>query len=259
MIDRASPLPLWAQILDDLRIQLAAGAFADRFPTDVELVARYGVSRQTVREAVRRLSDAGLVERTRGRGTRVREFRQIGGTLESLFERIEAQGATQRSVVRIRDLRADPRVAAHLELPADARLVHIERLRLADDEPLAVDRAWLPADLGEGLMTADLSHSGIYLELLRSCGVEIDHATEQIRPVLPPVGDRRALSLPAGVAAFSIDRLTWSAERPLEWRNTVVRGDRYTITLALARGPDDGPQVPWTAIGQDGRLVRSGD
>jgi GntR family transcriptional regulator len=248
MIDRGSPLPLWAQILDDLRAELSAGAFAGRFPTDIELVARYGVSRQTVREAVRRLSDAGLVERTRGRGTTVREFQQIGGSLESLHERIEAQGASQRSVVRVADLRADPDVARRLELPADARLVHIERLRLADDEPLAIDRAWLPADLGDGLLSADLSHSGIYLELLRSCGVEVDHGAEQIRPVLPPPEDRRALDMPVGVAAFSIERLTCSAERPVEWRHSVVRGDRYTITLALTRSREDGPQVPWTAI-----------
>lgn len=248
MIDRASPLPLWAQILDDLRAELAAGAFADRFPTDVELVTRYGVSRQTVREAIRRLSDAGLVERTRGRGTRVREFQQIGGSLESLYERIEAQGAAQRSVVRVGDRRTDPVVAAHLDLPAGAALVHIERLRLADDEPLALDRAWLPADVGDGLLTADLSHSGIYRELLRSRGVEVDQATEQIRPVLPNAGDRRTLKLPQGVAAFSIERLSRSAGRPIEWRRSVVRGDRYTISLELTRTTEDTARVPWTPI-----------
>jgi GntR family transcriptional regulator len=225
-----------------------AGAFADRFPTDIELVTRYGVSRQTVREAVRRLSDAGLVERTRGRGTRVREFQQIGGSLESLFERIEAQGAVQRSVVRARDRRTDAAIAGRLELPADAGLVHIERLRLADDEPLALDRAWLPAELGEALLAADLSRSGIHLELLRSRGIVVDHGTERIRPVLPSAEDRRILELPRGVAAFSIERLTCSAERPVEWRHSLVRGDRYTITLELARSTDETARVPWTAV-----------
>ncbi len=235
LIDRSSPLPLWAQVLEDLRARLTAGEFVERFPTDNELVARYGVSRQTVREAVRRLSDAGVLERARGRGTRVRDFQQIGGTLESLYEQIEAQGAAQRSIVRARELVTDPAIATRLKLAADAHLVHIERLRLADDEPLALDRAWLPEDLAAGLLTADLSHTGIYLELLRSCGVEVDHGSEQIKPLLPAAEDRKTLRLPRGEAAFSIERLTHSAERPVEWRHSLVRGDRYTITLALAR------------------------
>lgn len=247
LIDRSSPLPLWAQVLEDLRAQLAAGEFTSRFPTDTELVARYGVSRQTVRDAVRRLSDAGVLDRERGRGTRVRDFQQIGGSLESLYEQIEAQGAAHRSIVRVRDRVRNPAIAGRLELSAYTRLVYIERLRLADDEPLALDRAWLPEDLAAGLLDADLSRTGIYLELLRSCGVEVDHASEQIKPVLPAAEDRETLGLPADAAAFSIERLTRSPQRAVEWRHTLLRGDRYTITLALSRSLAAPARVPWTA------------
>ena len=52
-LDRSSPLPLWAQLLDDLRDRLDAGEFAESFPTDLELTTAYGVSRHTAREAVR--------------------------------------------------------------------------------------------------------------------------------------------------------------------------------------------------------------
>ena len=79
MLDRTSPLPLWAQIADDLRARLARNEFSERFPTDEDLVREYAVSRQTVREAVRRLEQAGVVERHRGRGTFLRptpEFEQ---------------------------------------------------------------------------------------------------------------------------------------------------------------------------------------
>lgn len=249
MIDRSDPLPLWAQVLADLRARLAAGEFAERFPTDQQLVARYGVSRQTVREAVRRLSDAGLVERARGRGTRVRAFQQVGGTLESLHEQIEAQGATQRSVVRTCELVTDGDAAARLGQPAGAPLVHVERLRLADDEPLALDRAWLPARLGADLLDADLSDTGIYAELLRSRGIEVDGGSERIAPVLPSPQDRRTLRLPRGQAAFSIERLTTAAGEPVEWRHSIVRGDRYTIAFPLSRAP---ARLPWAAAGRAG-------
>ena len=61
-VDRSDPLPLWAQVLGDLTVRLDAGEFDEHFPTDQELVQAYDVSRQTVRDAVRRLSDAGRVD-----------------------------------------------------------------------------------------------------------------------------------------------------------------------------------------------------
>ena len=250
-IDRTSPLPLWAQVLADLRGRLANGEFSERFPTDQQLVARYGVSRQTVREAVRRMSEAGLLERERGRGTRVRGFEQVGGSLESLYEQIEAQGAAQRSVVRTRAIVTDPDVARRLGRPARTRLVHIERLRLADGEPLALDRAWLPQELAEDLLGADLSRTGLYRELLRVCGIEVDGGREQIRPLIPDAADRRSLRLPRGEAAFSIERLTTAHGRPVEWRHSLVRGDRYTIAFSLTRAAQAAPAtaIPWERAG----------
>src|ERR1035437_6031842 len=146
-VDRMSPLPLWAQVLADLTRRLDAGEFDAGFPTDQELVAADGVSGQTAREAVRRLADDGLLARERGRGTKVRRlaFEHTPGTLEGLFHQVEAQGATQTSVVRVCQETRDAAIAKRLKLPARALLVEIERLRLADGEPLALDRSWLPA------------------------------------------------------------------------------------------------------------------
>jgi GntR family transcriptional regulator len=248
VIDRSSPMPLWAQVHADLRARVADGAFAQRLPAEHELATEYGVSRQTVREALRRLSDAGVIERERGRGTRVRAFRQVGGSLESLYEQIESQGAAQRSVVRVREVVADAAIAARLRRPARARLLHIERLRLADEEPLALDRSWLPAELAADLAHADLSHTGIYVELLRSTGLAVDGGHEHIKPILPDRADRATLALPRGEAAFSIERLTTAGGRPVEWRHSLVRGDRYTITFDLSPTRRH-PGVPWASLG----------
>ncbi|HWF74400.1 MAG TPA: GntR family transcriptional regulator [Solirubrobacteraceae bacterium] len=246
-IDRSSPLPLWAQVLADLTDRLDAGEFDERFPTDHELVAAYGVSRQTVREAVRRLADEGLLARERGRGTRVRtlEFEHTPGTLEGLFHQVEAQGATQTSVVRVREQTTDAEAARRLELPARAELVHIERLRLADGEPLALDRSWLPARVAQRLLDAPLTHAGLYDELARRCGVTIVGGSERVRPVVPTAGERRALKLHQDVAGFAIERLVRSETEPVEWRQSLVRGDRYSLVVELSpRGPGR-PALPW--------------
>ncbi|QEC49201.1 GntR family transcriptional regulator [Baekduia soli] len=248
-LDRTGPMPLWAQVHAHLRERLEAGEFAGGFPTDHQLVQAYGVSRQTVREAVRRLADAGLLERERGRGTRVRPFEYLGGGLESLHEQIEAQGAEQRSVVLEAGRVTDAAVAARLGLDAGATLVHIARLRLADGEPVALDDAWLDEALGAPLLDADLTHSGIYPLLRETTGVDVDGGTERLTPIVPTPAQRAALGLPRGTAAFSVERLTRHGERPVEWRRTLVRGDRWTITLELSRAPAR-PQggLPWTPV-----------
>ncbi len=99
-LDRTSALPLWAQLLEDLRRRLAAGAFERGFPGENDLVGQYEVSRHTVREALRRLRDSGVLESGRGRSTQVRkEIEQPLGSLYSLFREVEARGMVQASTV----------------------------------------------------------------------------------------------------------------------------------------------------------------
>jgi GntR family transcriptional regulator len=245
-IDRADPLPLWAQILAQLRARLQTGEFDQRFPTDEQLVSEYGVSRQTVREAVRRLAEEGRLERVRGRGTRVRSFEQVAGSLSSLYEQVREQGASQRSVVLAGAIVSDASVARQLALGAEAELVYIERLRFADQEPLALDRAWLPAGLAGQLLTVDLTDTGLYVELARLCGIGDLHGTERIRPVLPSAADRATLALPDGEAAFSIERLTRTGDATaVEWRHSLVRGDRYTIKIDSRSSGPARSALPW--------------
>ncbi len=246
-VDRMSPMPLWAQVLADLSDRLVAGEFDQRFPTDQELVDAYGVSRQTVREAVRRLADEGLLARERGRGTRVRpiEFEHTAGTLEGLFHEVEAHGVTQSSVVRVREEITDAGIARRLKLPARARLVHIERLRLADSEPLALDRSWLPVRVAHRLLEASLTHAGLYDELARLCDVRIDGGIERVRPVIPTAPERRALGISSDVAAFAIERLVCSGGAAVEWRQSLVRGDRCSFVVELSPGRVKQPSLPW--------------
>ena len=154
-LDRQSPMPLWAQLLADLRRRLRAGAFGDAFPGELALVADYRVSRQTVRAALRELRAEGVVVAERGRRPRLAgqpAITQPLGALYSLFASVEAAGLRQTSIVRARDLRADGVIADRLGLEASTPLFRLERLRLAGGEPLALDTVWLPADLGAPLL-----------------------------------------------------------------------------------------------------------
>lgn len=229
--DRRSPVPLWSQVVDDLRRRLDAGEFASHFPGDVDLMGQYGVSRHTVRDAVRRLQEGGLVVRERGRGTRVRSpgLEQPLGTLYSLHRSIEEQGHEQRSVVRVLEERTDAEAARVLGLPDDEPLIFLERVRHADGRAFAVDCSWLPASVARPLLQADLGHTALYAELQERCGVRPRSGWERIRPALPTPEQRRLLGTPARQPVFAIERVTDGPDGPLEWRHSVVRGDDFAF------------------------------
>lgn len=225
-------MPLWAQLLEDLRARLEAGEFTDEFPTDLELTTEYGVSRHTAREAVRRLQAEGVVSRERGRGTFVRTptFEQPTGAIYSLFRSIETKGLEQRSEVLDRSVVTDAEAAEHLGLDSDAELVRLERLRSVDGAALAHDTVWLPADIARPLLDVDFTHTALYDELQSRCGVRPTSGTEWIATELPGAEERQLLGLGAKQPVFRIRRLSSGVDgRRLEWRETVIRGDRYTF------------------------------
>ena len=231
-LDRASPLPLWAQLRADLLRRLDAGAFDEEFPGEMALVAAYQVSRQTVRTALRELRADGVVLAERGRRPRLASSVTIVqplGTLYSLFASVEAAGLRQTSIIRRRGLDANGVVADRLGLEASTVLFRLERLRLAGGEPLALDTVWLPGDLGAPLLEADLTHTGLYDELATRTGVRVDGGREDIRGVVPTAAEQRALAISPTTGALMISRLGYAGGRPVEWRRTLIRGDRFAL------------------------------
>jgi GntR family transcriptional regulator len=231
-LDRGSPLPLWAQLRGDLRRRLAAGAFDEAFPSELTLVTDYAVSRHTVRAALQELRADGVVVAERGRRPRLAEQAAITqplGVLYSLFASVESAGLRQASIVRARDLRADGVVADRLGLEASTPLFRLERLRLAGGEPLALDTVWLPAEIAAPLLEADFTHTALYEELAARTGIRVEGGREHIRVVVPTRAEQRLLDIPAAAGALAIDRLGHAGGRPVEWRHTLIRGDRFSL------------------------------
>ena len=230
-LDRASSQPLWSQLESELRRRIKEGEFDARFPTDLELTRHYEVSRHTVREAVSALGRDGLVSRVRGRGTVVRrgKFEQHLGALYSLFAQVEATGVPQTSEVREIGIGPQHEVARRLELPANSDIFRLDRLRRAEGVPLAIDMVWLPPDLGSPLIDVDFSHTALYDEMETHCGFRPDSGWEHITPVIPDESVRSDLQMPADGAAFRVERLGRHGDRVVEWRVTVIRGDRFSF------------------------------
>ncbi len=236
-LDRHSPMPLWAQLLGDLRRRVAAGGFGTEFPGELTLVAEYEVSRHTVRTALQQLRADGVVVAERGRRPRLAgptAITQPLGAMYSLFASVESAGLRQTSVIRSRDIRADGVVADRLGLEASVPLFRLERLRLAGDEPLALDTVWLPADIAAPLLESDFTHTALYDELAARTGLRLESGREHIRAVVPTQAERRLLAIPPSTGALAIDRVGHCDGRPVEWRHTVIRGDRFSFVAEFS-------------------------
>jgi GntR family transcriptional regulator len=238
-LHRSAGAPLWQQLAAELRGRLERGEFAGGLPGELGLVREYGVSRHTVREALRQLRADGVITTSRGRRTRVAEpvIAQATGIAYSLFGAVESRGLTQRSLVRAQDVRADGVVAARLGLEESTPLFHLERLRLADGEPLALDRVWLPATLAEPLLTVDFGHTALYDQLLTTTGVRVTGGQETVRAVVPSPAEHETLGLTPPAAAFFVERSATADGVVIEWRQTLIRADRFALTTALGGAP----------------------
>lgn len=243
---RTSPMPLWAQLEADLRRRIQAGAFDTALPSEHELVAEYAISRHTVRQALAHLRDAGLIDASRGRGTWLRKtpIETPLGSLYSLYTEIQSRGMTSTSRVIAQQMLTDADVATRFGLAPDAPLFYLERIRFADDEPLAHDRIWMPGDLTAPLLDADFSTGALYDELAARCGIRLTDGQEIISAVTPTRDERALLHVPRGVGLLAVDRTGCLRQRPVEHRLALVRGDRFSV---LARWSPGGYSVGATS------------
>jgi GntR family transcriptional regulator len=146
------------------------------------------------------------------------------------------RGASQRSYVLERNaLQADEVFSERLAVAVGTELERIVRLRTADDDPLVFETAYLPRTLTLSLDESMLERESIYDVLEQQHGLRITRAHEAIRPIVLSKPVARLLRASPGAPAFQVERTTWSDRGPIEWQESVVRGDRYLYSVDLPR------------------------
>lgn len=239
-----SGAPLHSRLETTLRRLIEQGHISTGavLPGELELAAQLGVSRHTVRHALGVLSSEGLLRRERGRGTTVvsnsppRVIERSLGSFYAFAWETRARGAIQRSyVLERKTVPADAVLAEHLAVPPETAVERIVRVRTADDDPLIVESTHLPLELSKMIDNEVLERESIYDELERRGGVHIARAREAIRPIVLSRQLARLLHATAGAPAFLVERTTWAERGPIEWQESIVRGDRYLYSVELPR------------------------
>jgi GntR family transcriptional regulator len=229
---------LYRQLADDLRARILAGEFAtgDPIPTEAELSRSYRASRITVRHALDLLAQEGLVHREQGRGSFVRPRAIAVGPrrLTSFSQELRERGLRHGSrVLAVGTVPAPP--DAPLDLAADRACLRLERVRMADERPIAHQVTLIPSDLGEPIRETLLDGASLYAVLRAHHGLLVDSGDETYR--VGSVGSRVAslLELRRGAPVFIVERVGFAGARRVEWTLSVVRGEDYEVHVHLRR------------------------
>ncbi len=211
----------------------------DQLATEDDLIARFEVSRITVRRAIQNLVNRGLVEVRRGKGTFVaapkitQELTELSGFVEDMH----ALGRKPTARVISKEVvTADANVAGHLALTRGERVVRIRRVRLADGVPMSFDETYLPLRLGKKIITNNLKIEPIFSLLERKYGVPLIEAEYKLEAVAAEAEVATALRVKQGSPIFRIERTSYSTGNlPVDYEKLYYRGDLVRFATRLTR------------------------
>ncbi len=242
-LSRDGPLPLYHQLKTVILREIEAGRWQPdaQLPTENELARRFGVSKITVRQALRELAGDGFIRREQGRGTFVerRRLQQGPRELTSFTDEMRDHGLVPTSrVLEQEAIAASPAVATALGLAPDTPVFRLRRLRLANREPMGIQTAYVPLDLTPGIAGIKFANASLYDVLQSRYGLHPATARETYCVTILKREIAALLRVPARSPAMTAERVTFLAGgRPLEYVQSVMRGDRYKIAIDLTRSP----------------------
>jgi GntR family transcriptional regulator len=229
-LDKNGFIPLYYQIQRVLMEQIRSGELSegDALASEGELAHRYGVSRMTVRQALHGLKTSGYAVSQRGRGTFVTRPKMEKNIMH-------LQGFTED--MKQRGLQPTSRLLEQTVIPAAPDLS--EKLRVADNIPMALEDSAIPLHLFPGIDRISFAERSLYQVLRESYGIRAGWADEIIEALPATREESELLTIPKTSSVLSISRIIMTTEEtPTEVTCSRYRGDRYRASI----------RVPATAI-----------
>ena len=235
-VDRSSPIPLYFQVSSRIEQAIRDGQIpaGSRLENEISLGERLNLSRPTVRRALQELVDKGLLVRRRGIGTQVVQgpvTRKV--ELTSLYDDLRLGGKHPATKLLTHEvIPADATLAERLSLSEGAPVLHLRRLRLTDEVPLAVLENYLPGEF-TNLPASELETRGLY-ELLRTRGTLIRVAQQRIGARPATAEESRMLDIKSRSAVLTMDRTAYDGlGRAVEFGHHCYRPDLYAFEITL--------------------------
>ncbi|MCP3959774.1 MAG: GntR family transcriptional regulator [bacterium] len=239
----SNKVPLYYQLGTILREQILSGAYTvgDQLPTEAELVADYGVSRITVRQALKTLEDEQLIRREAGRGTFVTGHPAVSDPIhmEDTLDDLMSMGrATSVKLLELRRVASTRQDAETFRLGADELITQCVRLRMHHETPYSYIVNRIPTEVAESFADEDWREGSIMRAIEKRLDLRLRVADQSIRATLADAPLARLLEVRVGAPLLSVDRVVRTDDgRAVARVHTYYRSDIYSLTVHLTRDP----------------------
>ncbi len=241
MLDKYSPIPLYYQLAEHLRAQIANGELkpGDQIPPERELCEQAGISRMTARQAVSYLVQQGVLEAHIGKGTFVAAPKLAYDVhhLLGFTEKMMGEGYPITSRVIEQALVVPPtNIAARLQLRPKSKALKLIRLRLVADMPHLLETTYVPAALCPNLETVDFSQTSLYVLLEQRYDLPLAHAEQTLEATTANDFEAPLLGLSKGAPMMLLEGVTFTTgNRPVEHFVALYRADRFKFKIDSQR------------------------
>jgi GntR family transcriptional regulator len=244
------PEPLWIQAATLIHGQVQDGTLraGARLPPERQLCQQLNISRVTLRRALSHLVDEGVLNASHGRGwyvaARGAARREWPNTLESFSETALRMGLkAQSDVLRAETLPATIDEAEELSIAPGAGLFHLDRVRLLDGMPIALDSTEIPISTLPEIALIDFSAGSLY-RTLAAAGIEPVRADSTIEAREAGSGEAEYLRLDPGKPLLVMRQLVFdAADRPLFTTTLKYAGERYRLRTTFSRSQAGSPRT----------------
>jgi len=244
-IDKNSYISLYIQLKNIIKKMITSKKIAagNKIPSENELSRQYGISRMTVRQAVKELISEGYLYIKRGEGTYVKDIDNIQTLikLEGFSREMEKLGhRTFSRTIIARELDYQDRnkdVYDNLNLPYSAKPVYIKRIRYLDNEPFALESSYLAPFPGKKILNLDLQKDqSIYKYIEENCGIQLIKAEHIIEPILARKDITEHLQISKGTPLLFIRGTTYGyGNKPVEYLKGIYRSDKHAFKVKILK------------------------
>ena len=232
MINRSSPIPLYYQLIEEIKNQIDSGVYepGDAIPTEIKLMEHFDVSRATVRQSIQYLVNEGYVRRVKAKGTFVTsrpEKPKFIGTLKGFAQEMRQRGvAFSTRVLEKHIIPAPLHVSEKLNIATDSRVFHLHRLRFIHHKPVLIANSYIPEQICRHIEEIDFEQNSLYDVLEHSYNITLHHGRRDFEPAMPSSNDEaKRLDITADTPILYVESLVYTEESmPVEYVEIKMRG-----------------------------------
>lgn len=238
MLDKKSSVPIYVQLEEYIKKKIKEGVYlpGEALPTERDLTELFGVSRMTVRQAITNLVHQGVLYKTYGKGTFVsKQVIEKKLEIESFSEDMEKRGLVPSSrILYFEKIIPDSEIREKLELSENEQVYFLNRIRLANDEPMAIEYSYLPEKYFPDLMKYNFMRCSLYTIMKNEYHSDFNYMKQSIKAVtISKKESELLLNKSRGFGLISLRTIFNNSHIPIEYTKTIYNPDRYAFNLMI--------------------------